>query len=314
MGYDMNKLILAASAIALLAACSKSEEKPAVEETLKEAETAVTEAAKETVEAVSTTDRSLDAVLAAQEDDVKARYTYRHPKETIEFFGIEPGMKVADILPGNGYYSKMLLPYLGENGSVVGIDYAVNMWALFGGFATEEFLEGKKAWAGTWSTQAGEWRGEGDASVSAVAHGDVTEDMHGTLDAVMMVRAFHHYNRFEEEGGFRTSALQDIHDLLKPGGIVGIVQHRAPEANDDKWAEGDNGYVKTSTVIAAMEAAGFELVDQSEINANPKDQPTNDDFVWRLPPTLGTSGEDPELRAKMIEIGETDRMTLKFRK
>jgi len=302
-------LILGVAAFVGLSACSarddhdgekKSSEKPHVT----------------TAEEVKASDVDLKAKLAmslaAQSEDAKARYKYRHPAETIAFFDIEPGMTVVDILPGNGYYSKILLPYLGDKGSVVGVDYSPAMWALFGAFANEAFLEARKSWAETWSAEAQEWRSEGDASISAVAFGDISDAHAGAVDAVMMVRAFHHLNRFEEEGGFLTAGLKDIHTMLKPGGIVGIVQHRAPESNSDKWAEGDQGYVKQSHVIAAMEAAGFKFVGESEINANPKDQPTEEDFVWRLPPTLGTSGDDPELRAKMQEIGESDRMTLKF--
>ena len=256
----------------------------------------------------------LDAALAAQDDAAKARYADRNPKETLAFFGIEPGMTVAEVLPGGGWYSKILLPYLGADGKLVGIDYSLEMWPLFGGFATEEFLEARKTWAETWRADAEGWRGEGSASVDAIVYGSVPEEMHGSLDAILMIRALHHFNRFEEEGGFWTQAAADTMALLKPGGIVGIVQHRGPEENDDVWAEGDNGYMKQSQVIALMEAAGFELVDQSEINANPKDQPTNEDMVWRLPPTLGTSRDNEELRAEMTAIGESDRMTLKFRK
>ena len=102
--------------------------------------------------------------------------------------------------------------------------------------------------------------------------------------------------------------------ILKPGGVVGVVQHRAAESADDGWANGDNGYVKQSRIISVFESAGFELVETSEINVNPRDQPTQEEFVWRLPPTLGTSQEDEELRAEMEAIGESDRMTLKFRK
>ncbi|MEL7486706.1 MAG: methyltransferase, partial [Pseudomonadota bacterium] len=109
-------------------------------------------------------------------------------------------------------------------------------------------------------------------------------------------------------------ALADTMTVLKPGGVVGVVQHRGPETNDDVWAEGDNGYLKQSQVVAAFEAAGFELVEASEINANPADIPSNEEVVWRLPPALGTSREDPALRAQMEQIGESDRMTLKFRK
>ena len=82
----------------------------------------------------------------------------------------------------------------------------------------------------------------------------------------------------------------------------------------DEWASGSNGYLKKDFIIVQMEKAGFEYVDASDINANPKDQPTESDFVWRLPPSLGTSGDNPELRAEMEAIGESNRMTLKFRK
>ena len=102
--------------------------------------------------------------------------------------------------------------------------------------------------------------------------------------------------------------------MLKPGGIVGVEQHRAPEGQSDASTKGDRGYVKQSAVIAAFQKAGFELVEQSEINANPKDQPSESDIVWRLPPTLATSKDNPEQKAQMESIGETDRMTLKFRK
>ncbi len=258
---------------------------------------------------------ALDAALSEQPDEVKARYAWRHPKETLEFVGVKPGMTVVDVLPGgDGYYSKILLSYLGPGGRVIGADYAVDMWKLFGGFADEAFLAQKAQWTTEWSATAGAWTKGGGASVGAVVYGAVPEDVKGTADAVLMIRALHHFNRFEDEGGWRTKALKDTMDLLKPGGVVGVVQHRAPEANSDKWAEGDNGYLKQSQVIAAFEAAGFEFVGSSEINANPADQPTEQDIVWRLPPTLGTSRDNPELRAKMEAIGESDRMTLKFRK
>ncbi len=103
-------------------------------------------------------------------------------------------------------------------------------------------------------------------------------------------------------------------EMLAEDGLVGVVQHRAPESASDEWADGSKGYLKQSAVIAMFEQAGFELVAQSEINANPKDQPGADDFVWRLPPSLRTSRDDPALREAMLAIGESDRMTLTFRK
>ncbi len=302
----MKKILLGTAALALVA-CSG--EQPATENVAVEAPMEMVEPEAQAAEV-----NALEAILASQPEEAQARYQYRHPMETIEFLGLEPGMTVVEVLPGAGWYSKILLPYLGSEGSLYGVDYDLEMWPLFGGFASEEFLEARKTWADTWLGQASEWQREGDAALAAFSFGAGPADGADTVDAVVMIRAFHHLNRFEEQGGYRTAALNEVMTWLKPGGLVGIVQHRAAEASDDAWANGDNGYVKQSSVIAAMEEAGFEFVEASEINANPSDQPAAEEFVWRLPPTLATSGEDEELKAKMIEIGESDRMTLKFRK
>ncbi|MEM9899692.1 MAG: methyltransferase, partial [Pseudomonadota bacterium] len=180
-------------------------------------------------------------------------------------------------------------------------------------FANEEFLLAKQTWVETWTAGA-EKLVDGGAQIGAFQYGAVPDDLAGSADAVLMIRAIHHFNRFEDNGEWFTKGLEDTMKVLRPGGIVGVVQHRGPEGNDDGWAKGDNGYLKQSQVVAAFEAAGFELVESSELNANPKDVPTNEDAVWRLPPSLATSREDEELRAKLSEIGESDRMTLKFRK
>lgn len=256
----------------------------------------------------------LAGILDAQDEDTKARYDARNPQETVEFFGIEPGMTVVDTIAGQTWYAGILSDYLGTDGRVIAADYAVDMWALFGGFANEEFLERRASWPQTFVETAAENIDEDDAPVSAFAFGSMPDEFAGTADVVMMVRAVHHLNRFEEDGDYFTKALGDVATILKPGGILGVVQHRAPETNSDKASEGDNGYVKQSHVIAFIENAGFELVGTSEVNANPRDVPTDSDFVWRLPPTLGNSADDEELRATYVAIGESDRMTLKFRK
>ena len=250
-------------------------------------------------------------ILAAQPEEVQARYSARHPKETLEFFGIEPGMTVVEALPGAGWYSKLLLPYLGSDGHLIGVDYSPAMWAEFS-FMTPEALEKKATWVADWTATAEGWRNDGDASVSAFQMSALPESMEGTADAVLLIRAMHNLARFGEEGGYLQAALQDAYRVLKPGGIVGVVQHHAREDMPDEWASGANGYLKKDFVVQSMEAAGFELVDSSDVNANPKDQPTTDDFVWRLPPSLQTSREDPELRAALTEVGESNRMTLKF--
>lgn len=255
----------------------------------------------------------LAASLAGQPEDVQARYGYRHPQETIEFFGIEPGMTVYETLPGAGWYSKVLLAYLGAKGHLIGGDYAADMFPLFGFFA-DDFIAGKATWVETWTAEAEAWRGEDSATISAFQMGSLPAEMHGQADAAVVVRTLHNLARFEPDGGYLTTALADLYNILKPGGTVGVVQHMAREEMPDDWASGAKGYLKKSFVIARMEAAGFEFMAESGINHNHNDQPGEDDIVWRLPPTLATSREDEELRAAMLEIGESHRMTLKFKK
>lgn len=254
----------------------------------------------------------LDTVLAAQPEGVKARYQYRHPKETLAFLGIKPGMTVADTLAGS-YYSNILLPYLGDDGKLIGVSYSIAHRELDYGDRPERMAR-FRAWPETYAREAAEWRGDGKTEIDSFLFGSMPDELKGTVDAFLLFRATHHLNKYEDRARTRTQALADIYAALKPGGIVGIVQHRAPAGNSDEWARGFNGYIKQAPLIANMEAAGFEFVASSEINANPKDQPTEDDFVWRLPPSLGGSADDPEKRARMRAIGESDRMTLKFRK
>lgn len=254
----------------------------------------------------------LAGVLAAQPDEVRARYKYRHPQETLEFFGIEPGMTVVDALPGGGWYTKILLPYLGEDGEVVGADYAVDVW-LGIGYDSDDFIEKRKTWVRDWTARAETWGDDDSAEVSAFVLGSLSESMHGTADAVLFVRALHNMAYATADARHLSAAIQDAYDVLKPGGIVGVVQHHARDNMPDKWADGEMGYLKKGYVIEMMEAAGFEFVDESAVNANSKDMPTNEQYVWRLPPSYD-GAETPETKAKVDAIGESNRMTLKFRK
>ena len=255
----------------------------------------------------------LSAILAAQPEAVQARYVYRHPEETLNFFGIQPGMTVVEALPGGGWYSKLLLPLLGPEGQLVGVNYPQDVWPLFG-FFSEERIAQLATWTTDWPAGAQEWRGENAASVSAFEFGKTPEDLSGTADAVLFIRALHNLARFEDQGGFLTTAITDSYNALKPGGIVGVVQHHAPDTASDEWANGSRGYLKKGFVIAQMQAAGFEFVASSDVNANSNDQPGAEDVVWRLPPSLRGAKDDAELTAKMLAIGESNRMTLKFRK
>jgi predicted methyltransferase len=301
-----NVLLIAAAAVALCACSSKD-----ADQTAGTAAPQAPSSAESALDPLTSSER-LDRILAAQPAEEQARYQHRHPKETLQFIGVEPGMTVVEVLPGGGWWTKILMPYLGASGAVIGADYPLEMWALFGEFAPDP--EKQKVWAAEWPAQAVGWCEDDCAPAKAVVYGSLPEEMKGTADIVLMFRALHHFSRFEDDGGYLTAALKDTYDLLKPGGLVGVEQHRAPVANSDAWADGENGYLKQDAVIAAFTAAGFEFVASSEINANPKDQPTEQDFVWRLPPALATSRDNPALKAQMEAIGESDRMTLKFRK
>jgi len=260
-----------------------------------------------------TSDNHLAVVLDAQSADVKARYQYRHPQGTLDFFGITPGMTVVEALPGTGWYSRILLPYLGRDGHLIGADYALDMYPKFDLF-DDEFLSAKTTWIVDWTAEAESWRDDYSASVSAYVMGSMPDNLTGTVDAVLFIRALHNLNRFEDDGGYLTAALDDAYRALKPGGIVGIVQHQSNNKMPDAWADGSNGYLKEQLVVARMEAAGFELLGGSGINANKRDQPGEEDYVWRLPPTLVGSDDDAEKRANMQAIGESNRMTMKFQK
>jgi predicted methyltransferase len=255
----------------------------------------------------------LDALLDGAAEDRKARYKYRNPKATLEFFGIEPGMTVVEALPGGGWYSQILVPYLGAEGRLIGANYAHHMWPRFG-FFEQDFIDRMETWSSDWPGTAEAWKGDDGATVEAFVFGSMPESLLEQADAVLLIRALHNLARFEEDGGYLTVALNDIYRVLKPGGIVGVVQHEARPDMPDEWADGSAGYLKKQFVIDRFTAVGFELVGQSAINENPNDQPTADDVVWRLPPSYNTSGEDADLRAEMESIGESNRMTLKFRK
>jgi len=257
---------------------------------------------------------ALKAALSAQPEATQARYAARKPLETLDFFGVEPGMTVVEALPGGGWYSKILVPYLGKDGELVGVDYALSMWSNFS-FMTPDRIEAKKTWVETWTNDAQAWRSEdSSAQISAFQFNAMPDTMQGKADAVLFIRALHNLSRFEEKGGFLSDALTQTYAALKPGGIVGIVQHQAREDRPDAWANGSNGYLKKSMVIASMQAAGFEFVGETNINENERDQANEGDIVWRLPPSLNGARDDEAKKAAALAVGESHRMTLKFRK
>lgn len=254
---------------------------------------------------------ALDSVVSARSDKDKARDKYRKPAETIEFFRIEPGMTVAEALPGGGWYSKILANYLGSNGALYGVNYADDMWERFGFFKPEQIQE-RIASSAKFPEKVAEFTDNGMMS-KGFTLGNVPADVKGTVDRVLFIRALHNLNRFEADAGKMSEAVSAAKMMLKSNGMVGVVQHRLPESATTK-TDGSRGYLKQSDVIKAFENAGFELVAQSEMHANPKDMPSAEDIVWRLPPSLSGSRDDEAKKAAMMAIGESDRMTLLFRK
>ncbi len=255
---------------------------------------------------------ALQQVIESRSAEDRARDSARHPAETLAFFQVEPGMTIAELLPGKGWYTAILANYLGPEGTLYGINYSDRMWPLFPN-ATEEWIAARKQVTAEFPGMVAGFTDNGIKTASFTIN-QVSPDLTGTVDRVLIIRGLHNLNRFEDQAGTLSQALSAIRSMLKPDGMVGVVQHRTAAADESSDTEGSRGYLVEAEVIAAFENAGFELVASSEINANPLDKPGPNDIVWRLPPSLSTSKDDPELRAKMEAIGESDRMTLLFRK
>lgn len=260
----------------------------------------------------NTENEALTRAIESRSEDQRDRDGARHPAQTLTFFQVAPGMTVAEGLPGGGWYTRILANYLGGEGAIYGVNYVDQMWSMFS-FATEEWIASRIANTYEFPTQV---KGFTDNGIRAggFTFNTVPPDVVGKVDRVLLIRALHNLNRFEKSAGTRSQALAAVRSMLAEDGLVGVVQHRAPESATDEWADGSRGYLKQSAVISIFEEAGFQLMAKSEINANPKDRPGVDDIVWRLPPSLRTSKDDPEKRAAMLAIGESDRMTLLFRK
>ena len=222
------------------------------------------------------------------------RDRYRHPSETLAFFGVEPNDTVVEIWPGGGWYTEILAPLLNQNGTLW---VAANGNGLNG---AKRLMEANPAVYGKIRTAAFP---AFDAAAPRVPD--------GTADVVLTFRNVHNWRmgyQRDDKQDYAPEAFRQIYAMLKPGGVLGIVDHRLPESAPDE-REKTSGYIKTSTVTRLAEQAGFRLVASSEINANPRDTADWPDGVWTLPPSLGLKDQD---REKYLAIGESDRMTLKF--
>lgn len=240
-------------------------------------------------------EKSLDDVIAGdhRSDAHKARDKYRHPKETLEFFGVTAAMSVVEIWPGaGGWYQEILAPFLNEKGQYYNAGFDLS--------ATEGFLlKANQAVAARLASDKALYGNVVTTEFAPPAKGDMVPE--GSVDMVLSFRNFHNW----QMNGNDKAALQAIYKALKPGGIFGLTDHRSEESS------GKDGYIKPSYLKAAAKEAGFILMATSEVNANAKDTHAHERGVWTLPPRLaGKTENHDEMRA----IGESDRLTYKFQK
>ncbi|MDY0965337.1 MULTISPECIES: class I SAM-dependent methyltransferase [Massilia] len=221
----------------------------------------------------------------------KARDTYRHPYETLTFFGIKPTMTVIELSPGGGWYTEILAPYLRDQGKLYG---AVPDAESRGGKAFRDRMAANGAVYG---------------KVTPVQFAPPDSIALGAPNSVDMVVTFRNLHNWLGNGDDAVlTVLKEAHKVLKPGGVLGVVEHRLP-AKMTQDAKASSGYMHEAYVIRMAERAGFKLAAKSEVNANPKDTADHEKGVWSLPPVLTNKDKD---REKYLAIGESDRMTLKF--
>jgi len=230
------------------------------------------------------------------------RDKFRNPGKTIKFFDIQPNHTVAEYAAGGGWYTRVLAPYVAAKGKYIAINPDPEKRSM-----SEERKARALAWAGAFPARVAEWTGMPAAKFSALTSGSVDDTNAGTVDRIIMPRMMHNLYR----GNIADNELKSLHKLLKDDGMIGIVQHRAKDDTPFSYANGNRGYLRTATVVKLMESHGFKLVKKSEINANSKDTADYAKGVWTLPPRLAEGDKD---KAKYQAIGESDRMTLLFKK
>ncbi|MGA0024715.1 MAG: class I SAM-dependent methyltransferase [Burkholderiales bacterium] len=228
----------------------------------------------------------------------RLRDKYRHPRETLQFFGLKPGLTVVEIWPGGGWYSEIIGPVLRDGGKYYLAHYAIEDPGLAGW--QREVREKQQQRVTEQSAIYGKpvFTSFGPPEHSAIAPA-------GSADMVLTFRNVHNWSSRKAD----QAAFNAFYAALKPGGVLGVVEHRAkPGTTFERMVK--TGYMTEAYVIELAERAGFKLLEKSEINANPKDSTDHPNGVWTLPPMM-RGRLDPE---KYRAIGESDRMTLKFAK
>lgn len=227
----------------------------------------------------------------------KARDKYRHPKETLLFFGLRPDMAVVEISPSRGWYTEILAPVLRDRGQYYAAVSAVTE-------KTPDALRNNDAdYRGMLAAAPDVY---GKVRLSVVSPGSLQVAPPGSADLVLTFRNVHNWAK----AGTAEAMFNAFYDALRSGGTLGVVEHRAkPDTSFQQQI--DTGYMTEAYVVETARKAGFKLVNKSEINANPRDTKDYAGGVWTLPPTLKYGDQD---RDKYLAIGESDRMTIKFMK
>ena len=262
-----------------------------------------TESANPATPTASNGDADVAAIKAAvngpqRSEENRARDKYRHPAETLAFFGLKKDMTVLETFPGGGWYTEIVAPVVAEKGKLFVTSVDPNGPAdkmgpkmarqLMDRFAAQPNVFGKVQVL----------RIDPPASFDLGAANSV--------DLVLVMRSIHDWVR----DGDAEKILGELHRVLKPGGILGVEAHRGPEGtSSDPKVVGKSGYLSESFLKQLVEASGFTLVAKSEINANPNDTHEWPEGVWTLPPTLRLKDKD---REKYVAVGESDRVTMKF--
>ena len=241
-------------------------------------------------------DAGLQAALAGpwRSEGNRARDVYRHPAETLAFFGVKPGDTLIEITPGAGWYAEILAPYLSANGHYIGATPAAAADSAGGkrNAALHQRLSSEPAFAGGTLI-------EFDAKAPVLG-------APGSADVVLTFRNVHNW----VAAGSTDAYFKAFFEVLKPGGVLGVVDHRA-KPGTALAAMKTSGYLTEALVIEHATRAGFVLEARSEVNANPRDDADHPNGVWTLPPTNRHDAKDA---ATYQAIGESDRMTLRFRK
>jgi predicted methyltransferase len=239
------------------------------------------------------------AVASPLRDKDRPRDAWRRPAQTLEFFQVAPDMKVGEYAPGGEWYSRLLGLYLGPKGKLVGLYFDPTSGAF-----NEKSQEGIRAGAVKYPADVAAASGLPADRFSAMTLDKVSDKEKGTFDRILVMRMMHNLMRWN----IADREIKAMRALLKDDGMIGIEQHRAKPNAPFSYTDGSKGYLREADVIKFMEVNGFNYVGKSEANANPKDPANHAQGVWEMPPSLATKREE------LKNLGESDRMTLLFRK